>query len=83
MRTTVTLDPDTEALVRKRMKERGVTFKAAVNELIRAGTASAQRPRVPLPTFRMGKPKIDLTKALQIAAALEDEEIIRKLDLGK
>jgi hypothetical protein len=27
MRTTVTLDPDTEALVRRRMRERGVSFK--------------------------------------------------------
>lgn len=35
MRTTVTLDPDTEALVRRRMTERGATFKQAVNDAIR------------------------------------------------
>jgi hypothetical protein len=28
-------------------------------------------------------PTIDLDKALQLAASLEDEEIIRKLSLGK
>lgn len=29
------------------------------------------------------RPGIDLTKALQLAAELEDAEIVRKLELGK
>jgi hypothetical protein len=31
----------------------------------------------------MGVPRVPLDKALQLAAQLEDEEIVRKLALGK
>ena len=34
MRTTVTLDPDTEDVIRRLMRDRGLTFKQAVNEAI-------------------------------------------------
>lgn len=83
MRTTVTLDPDTEAAVRKLMRERGLTFKQAVNDAIRAGTQPAKRRPYRTPTFDMGRPLVDLTKALRLAGELEDEEIIRKLAAGR
>lgn len=85
MRTTLTLDADVEALLKKRMEERGVSFKEAVNESLREGLGG-KPPREPFrtPTFNLGlKPGIDLTKANQLAAQLEDEEIIRKLRAGK
>lgn len=82
MRTTVTLDPDTEALVRKRMKERGVSFKQAVNDLIREQSGPVGSARFETPTFDMGVPKVNLDKALQLAAELEDEEIVRKMRRG-
>ena len=84
MRTTVTLDPDTDALVRKLMRERGLSFKEAVNASIRAGTAPQTR-RQPFrtPTFEMGAPSVSMDKALRLAAELEDEEIVRKLELRK
>jgi hypothetical protein len=84
MRTTVTLDPDTHAYVRRLMRERGLTFKQAVNDAIRAGLGR-QQPSVPpeLPTFRMGPPKADLTKALQLAGQLEDEALLRRLAEGR
>jgi hypothetical protein len=84
MRTTVTLDPDVEALVRRVMRERGLTFKEAVNLAIREGL-SASRKRQPFrtPTFRMGTPRISLNKALQLSGELEDEEITRKLSTRK
>ena len=37
MRTTVTLDPDTEFLLRSAMRDRNLTFKAALNDAIRQG----------------------------------------------
>ena len=84
MRTTITLDPDVAALLKKVMREREVGFKQAVNDAIRAGLASAPpRKRFRQTTSDMGSPRVDLTKALQLAAQLEDEEIIRKLQLGK
>ena len=84
MRTTITLDPDTHALVRRAMRDRKVSFKQAVNEAIRAGIAAPSRgPATYTFPKAMGQPRIDVTKALQVAAQLEDEEIIRKLELRK
>lgn len=37
MRTTVTLDPDVEQLLRDAMQQRRQTFKEALNQAIRAG----------------------------------------------
>ena len=81
MRTTVTLDPDVEALVKRLMHERGISFKEAVNSAIRAGAADRPR-RFEMPTIDMGEPLIDLTKALRLAGELEDEEIIRRMHAG-
>lgn len=84
MRTTVTLDPDTDAMVRRLMRERGLTFKQAVNVAIRSGAAPRGRAApVVTPTFDMGLPAVPLDKALRIAADLEDEELVRKLAVRK
>ena len=48
-RTTVTLDPDVEQIVRRRMAERGVSFKEALNDAIRSGVRSAVQPRPSIP----------------------------------
>jgi hypothetical protein len=40
VRTTVTLDPDTEQIIRRRMAERGLSFKEALNDAIRSGVRS-------------------------------------------
>ncbi len=86
MRTTVTLDPDVAAQVRALAAQRAISFKEALNTTLRAGLAARRTSRRPyrLPTRRMGlRPGIDLDHALRLAAALEDEEIVRKLDLRK
>ncbi len=84
MRRTVTLDPDVEALVRRAMRERGLSFKQAINESVRAGAApQRQRSRTAFPTYDMGEPTIDLTKALRIAGELEDEELARRTSRGR
>ncbi|MDN5861637.1 MAG: hypothetical protein L0H84_23800, partial [Pseudonocardia sp.] len=67
MRTTVTLDPDTEQIVRDRMAAKGVSFKQALNDSIRVGRLTAEQQPFSTPVFRMGVPAVDLTKALQIA----------------
>jgi hypothetical protein len=86
MRTTVTLDPDVEARLRATMRERGVSFKVAVNESIRAGlmgTAPAAR-RFRMTTAPLGvRPGVNLDKALALSGELEDEETLRKLELRK
>ncbi len=77
MRTTVTLDDDVAALLRKRMRERGHTFKQALNEALRDGllrddVADADRSYA-TPTFDLGGARIDLDRALRLAASLEDD----------
>lgn len=80
MRTTVTLDPDTEQLLRHRMASRGVSFKQALNDAIRE-SAGSRHPAEPFVTMtrRMGPAKVGLDRALQVAAELEDDALGRKL----
>ena len=79
----MTLEPDVEALIRRAMRERGLTFKEAVNEAIRAGSgASAERPPARFPTYRMGEAIVDVTKALRLAGELEDQERAARLARG-
>ena len=84
MRTTVTLDADTEALVRRIMSERGVSFKRALNDTIRAGAPTrAARGGSVTRTRPMGEPSVDLDRALALAADLEDAELARRMQVGK
>lgn len=82
MRTTVTLDPDTAALVQRRMREHGVSFKQALNDAVRAG-AGATRTPFRTATADLGTPTVNLDRALQLAGELEDEELVRKMRVGK
>ena len=83
MRTTVALDPDTEQIVRRRMKERRISFEQALNDLIREGRASAGGPSgFRTRTASMGLPSVNLDKALRLAGELEDEGRIRKMEAG-
>jgi hypothetical protein len=83
MRTTVTLDPDVEAHVRRVMRERGLTFKQALNDAVRRGfEAAPQGSVVATPTFSMGEPTVPIDGALRLAADLEDDELVRRLAQG-
>jgi hypothetical protein len=78
MRTTVTLDPDVDTLLRKEVRRRGEPFKQVLNNAIRAGLRNMKQRDEgfePL-VFDMGKPRVDLTKAAALADSLEDEELI-------
>ncbi len=84
MRTTVTLDPDNDAAVRRLMRERGLTFKRAVNLAMRQGLApNPGTGAFRTTTYAMGESAVPIDKAMRLAAELEDEEIIRKLTLRK
>lgn len=87
MRTTVTLDPDLAVKLRRIARERGITFREALNTILRRGLAGgggkASSP-YRVPARRLGLRKgIDLDRALRLAATLEDEETTRKLELRK
>lgn len=86
MRTTVTLDPDVAEQLKRLAQLRGRSFKAVLNDAIRNGLAAERGPtrlyRVPVHRLDV-LPASDLTKALELAAALEDEETMRELESGK
>lgn len=81
----MTIDADLAAKLRRIARERGISFKDALNTMLRAGLggqATARRYRFQPRHMRL-RPGINLDKALQLAASLEDEEIVRKLELRK
>ena len=85
MRTTVTIDPDVQALLRKAMRERGEPFKQVLNAAIRDGLRGGERkPAKPFRqrTFDLGKPLVDLTKALSLAAELDDAAFVSRARRG-
>lgn len=86
MRTTVTLEPDLAARLKDVARQRRISFTSAINGAVRAGLAveTGQQRAYREVTRDIGvRPGVDLTKALQLAAMLEDDETIRKLDLRK
>ena len=83
MRTTVTLDPDVAAYVRRLMRERNLTFKQALNDAVRHGFDKEQTEASPVtPRFAMGTPTVSLDGALRLAADLEDDALVRRLEEG-
>ena len=86
VRTTVTLDPDVQALIRTAMKERGISFKEALNSAVRAGLTQrkARRRHFAQKSYSLGSDQnFRWDKALEAAAAIEDEELSRKFSLRK
>jgi hypothetical protein len=65
------------------MAERGVSFKQALNDAIRAGAAPTKRKAFATRTRKMGVPAVNLDRALQLAGELEDEELVRRMRVGK
>ena len=86
MRTTVTLDADVAAKLKAVARERRISFKQALNSAIRAGLGAERRARRVFKQYAQAmdlRPGLTVDKALQLAAALEDEEIVRRLERRK
>jgi hypothetical protein len=87
MRTTLTLDESLARELKKRAAASGRPFKEVVNEAIARGLAggrpAARRYRLRTVSLGGAQEGVDLTKAVRLAAALEDEEWARKLALRK
>ncbi len=86
MRTTLTLDEDVAADLKRLARKTGKSFKELVNEALRAGLRARAAPpvrRCRLEPVRLGgvAPGIDLDRALRLADALDDEALARKLEL--
>jgi hypothetical protein len=89
MRTTLTIDDRIARMLKALAHRTGKSFKQVLNETLEAGLAAREAPargrryRVKPASLGGVLPGIDLTKALRLAASLEDEEIARKLELRK
>ncbi|MYE13933.1 MAG: antitoxin [Gammaproteobacteria bacterium] len=82
MRTTVTLDADTESLLREAMRQRGQSFKQALNDAVRRGLAGVAGDPQPSPfvqrTFPMGvRPGYELAKLSALEAELDAMEFLQ------
>ena len=81
MRTTLTLDPDVEALLKQTMREQGKPFKQVLNNAVRAALGAQNRgppPRFRQRSFGLGRPRVELTKALALAAELDDQHTLTR-----
>jgi hypothetical protein len=88
MRTTVRIDDDLLRALKERARHEKTTLTRIVNVLLRRGiSASGEANRRKRPyrekTFSMGCPQVDMTKALLLAAQLEDEETIKLFKLDR
>lgn len=82
----MTLDADVVAGIRRVEAERGVSFEQALNDTIRAGLSALTVP--PSEPYRVDsfsaeiRPGVDLRAVNRLLADVEDEELVRKTDLG-
>ena len=94
MRTTVSIDDDLLRRLKEQAHRENVSLSSLVNRVLRDGldapgngTDPPAKPRSERTyrekVFSMGIPNFDVNKALEFAAALEDDEIVRKFKMGK
>ncbi len=85
MRMTIRLEDDLLQEIKRRAAADKLSITEAINRVLRRGLAAPKPKRAPFPlkAYNMGPPKVNLDKALGIAAALEDEETIREMAEGR
>ncbi|MEI6256189.1 MAG: antitoxin [Planctomycetota bacterium] len=78
MRTTVTLDPDTERLIKAEVARRHLSFKRVLNDAIRrglSGPTAAVGESLEVACFESGyQPGIDRLRLQQLADEMEVEQ---------
>ena len=88
MRTTVRVDDELLERLRAQARKEKVSLTRLLNRALKAGLQAGGARRRAQPAYRervhaMGAPRLVLDKALALAAALEDEEVVRELTLRK
>ena len=82
----MTISDDLMAELRDMAHRRRLPMRRLIDQALRAGLrslGSRRTRRLACPTFSMGTPAIDLSKAGAFATRLEDEEVLRKIELRK
>lgn len=88
MRTTVRIDDDLLQEIKARAARDDVSMTRMLNRVIREGLEAVARhtgrpKRYVERPVSMGSPRLEVDKAMLLAAGLEDEETLRKLALRK
>ena len=88
MRTTLTIEDSVAQLLKDRAHASGKSFKAIVNETLRLGLQAGESTpsaiaSYSVPQVAMGIPKMDLVSANRLASQLEDDSLLRKLEVRK
>ena len=81
MRTTVTIDADTEHLLRDEVQRTGNSFKVVLNESIRRALAKPSPERIQIePAFEAPfPPELENISMNRLADELDDQETLREL----
>ncbi len=88
VRTTLTIADDVLKELKRLARQSDRPMTEVANDMLRAGLATLREPPRRQRTYKespisMGEPQVDLTKALALAAEIEDEEHLRKYQLRK
>lgn len=78
MRTTVTIDPDTAALLQEEVARSGLSFKEVLNRAIRRALGPRKKKVTLTPIFPAAFPA-DLGSFNRLGEAWDDEETLREL----
>ncbi|MDA0791953.1 MAG: DUF2191 domain-containing protein [Proteobacteria bacterium] len=87
MRTTLTIDDALDRQLKDIARQTDKSYKQVINETLRKGLAVPAYPtkKYKLKPSSLGEPdpRYDLSKSLQLADQIEDEELVLKLNLRK
>lgn len=88
MRTTVRIDDDLLKQLKDAARQENLPLGRLINRTLRRGLAAPVTKRRGTRRYRekvysMGKPAVNLDKALLLASALEDENVLDKLERRK
>jgi len=83
VRTTIRIDDELLERLKEQARRENTSLTRLIERTLRAGMQTSRtrvqpRRRRREPSHAMGVPRIKLDKALAVAAALEDEELVRK-----
>ena len=85
MRTTLTIEDRLDKALKKIARDSNKSYKQVVNETLQRGlnTPEDAKQKYKLKPSSLGVANYDLTKSLELADRLEDDELVRKLNLRK
>lgn len=83
MKASVTLEPEVELLLREAVRKERRSLDEVINRALRKGLATtpskSKRPQYRIRARKLGIPSVDLTKASELSAELEDAELIQQI----